>query len=60
MKDERIRQYAESYINGNITEFKQFLKQCSKLDLLNLIEALESLGMPRYRTINTIRINLER
>ena len=60
MKDETIRQYAESYINGNITEFKTFIKRCSKLDLLNAVEALESLGMQRYKSINRIRLYLER
>ena len=59
MKDETIRQQAESYINGNIAEFKQFLKRCSKLDLLNVIETLQSLGMDRHNSINRIRLLLE-
>lgn len=59
VKDEVIRQYAESYINGNITEFKKFLKRCSKLDLLNLIETLAGMGMKRHNAINRIRLYLE-
>ena len=57
--NDQIRAEAESYLNGNISDFKVFLKKCSKLDLLNLIEFLQGMGHRRHNSINQIRIYLE-
>ena len=54
-----ISERVDSYINGNITEFKQFLKICSKLDLLDVIEDMQSKGIKRHNSINRIRVLLE-
>ena len=54
-----IRAECQSFLNGNIADFKEFIKECSKLDILNTIETLESLGHQRYKTINKLRIWLE-
>ena len=57
--NDQIRAEAESYLNGNISNFKQFLKKCSKLDLLNLLEVLQGMGYKRHNSINRIRGYLE-
>ena len=51
----------DSYINGNISTFKNWLKMAKKLDLLNAIEyATGEHGLKRHDIINTMRIYLER
>jgi hypothetical protein len=45
--------------NGNISDFKKWLKKCTKLQLLDAIEYSQSTGTPRHRTITRIRLYLE-
>lgn len=40
MKTGRIREIAESYINGNISDTKKSLQRMSKLDLLEWIDCM--------------------
>jgi len=50
----------DTYINGNISDFKKWLKKCSKLDMLNAIEYASGEGTyRRHQVINQMRLYLE-
>ena len=46
----------ETYLNGNISDFKKWLKKASKIDILDAIEvATGQYGIPRHQIITTIQ-----
>jgi len=53
MKSETILQNLDSYHNGNISEFKDFLKACSKKDIIELL--LMTTQEKTNETLNAIR-----
>ena len=34
---EQVEQHVQSYLNGNIAQFKEFLRNCSKIELLDAV-----------------------
>ena len=44
-----------TYINGNISDFKQYLRTCSKLDICDVIEGLRANGYKIHNIIDTLR-----
>ncbi len=52
-------QAAETLINGNVSDAREWVKHCSKLALLDFIEAMSAAGTQRHTTINRIRVWLE-
>ena len=44
----------ETYINGNISDFKTWVRTCKKIDILNAIEYAESNGIKRHQIIATM------
>jgi hypothetical protein len=48
----------ETYVNGNYSDFKAWLKRASKLDILDAIEYHQEFG-PRHSIINSMRNALE-
>jgi hypothetical protein len=58
-KWEKLTEIVESFDNGNISDFKAWVKRASKLDILTLIEVYSSLHGNRVIIINTMRSYLE-
>ena len=52
--DTTSQEAVETYVNGNISDFKKYLKDCSKLDLCDVIEILR--GQYGYKIHNIISI----
>lgn len=55
MKQSKINATIETYINGNISDFRQAVKKASKKDLLELIEtAIHTYSINRQTFITSI------
>jgi len=49
----------ETLVNGNISDFKAWVKRSSKLKLLEAIEVASTYGIKRHTFINKMRRILE-
>lgn len=58
-KWEKLTAVLESFENGNISDFKAWIKRASKLDILTIIEVYSSLHGNRHIIINQMRHYLE-
>lgn len=56
---ERILEALESYKNGNVSDFKAWLKRSSKPEILHAIEIHNAEYGNRHEIINAMRILLE-
>lgn len=53
------KQAVDTYINGNKSDFKAWLKKSKKLDMLNAIEYYTANYGQRHEIINIMRIYME-
>lgn len=59
MASKRTQEAVDTYINGNISDFKAWLKGCSKVAVLDAIEYYAGQYGKRHQIINTMRTYLD-
>ena len=59
MASERTQAAVDTLENGNISNFKVWLKRASKLEILDAIEYAQQYGHGRHVIINKMRMYLE-
>ena len=48
-----------TYINGNISDYRERVLKLNKLHTLEFIEYCQGMGTPRHTIINSVRIAIE-
>jgi hypothetical protein len=56
----KIMEVVETYANGNISDFKKWLKKCSKLEMLDAIEYYSGNVGGRHLIITSMRAFLSK